>query len=212
MNQDVIARQSNESEESWKRIGRKRIDAHIQAKERQKGLKPESQSPILKSLFSASQLLKNVAANLFLSLVHISSRITNKPIVDIGQKYSVSALNERINTLEEILVKQWTNLKDDDFLTPNEEIKQYIASCHVARQYDRITPEHLSQRLGVDHSKADALINQMIEDEILTESYTVTYHDVRRSNIDAAIEIRLKSLRKVTPDESAASSSATKKH
>lgn len=154
--------------------------------------------------------LGKVTSLLILKAVHSLARIANRPVVDIGREYSVSALNERINILEEVLVRQWSQLKDGDFLTPNDEIKQYIAACHVARQYDRITTQLLSSRLGVSKNEAEQLMDQLLEDEVITESYTVTYHDVRRTMIDATIERKLTSLHPLTPTDS--HDSRVKKH
>ena len=154
--------------------------------------------------------LAKVISRLYLRTVHHAARVANKPVVDIGREYSVSALNDRINTLEEILVRQWSQLKDDDFLSPNEEVKQYIAACHVARQYDRITAQLLSSRLGISQNKAEQLLDQLMEDEVITESYTVSYHDVRRTMIDTTIERKLSTLPQITPTDTV--ESQTKKH
>ena len=154
--------------------------------------------------------LAKVISRLYLRTVHHAARVANKPVVDIGREYSVSALNDRINTLEEILVRQWSQLKDDDFLSPNEEVKQYIAACHVARQYDRITAQLLSSRLGISQNKAEQLLDQLMEDEVITESYTVSYHDVRRTMIDPTIERKLSTLPQITPTDTV--ESQTKKH
>ncbi len=150
-------------------------------------------------------------SKLFIGVVHRIAKSVNKPVIDIGREYSVSALNERINTLEEILVRQWSQFKDEDFLTAHDEIKQYIAACHVARQYDRITAPLLSSRLGIRQAKAEQLIDRLMEDEVITESYTVTYHDVRRTMVDATIERQLQSMRNVAPSE-AANQNLIKKH
>ena len=151
-----------------------------------------------------------VISRLYLRTIHHAARVANRPVVDIGREYSVSALNDRINTLEEILVRQWSQLKDDDFLSPNEEVKQYIAACHVARQYDRITAQLLSSRLGISQNKAEQLLDQLMEDEVITESYTVSYHDVRRTMIDTTIERKLSTLPQITPTDTV--ESQTKKH
>lgn len=193
----------------WKRLGQKRIQQHAEKSEQEKQSDFLTVPEWMKRPFRG---LRNIAANVFLSLVHISARLTNRPIVDIGQKYSVSTLNERIDMLEEVLIKQWTNYKDEDFLTPNEEIRQYISACHVARQYERITPELLVARLGVSQSKAELLIDHMVSDEIVTESYTVTYHDVRRRAVDEVIERSISSLKKTSPTETTSQPSSDKKH
>ena len=154
--------------------------------------------------------LAKVISRLYLRTVHHAARVANKPVVDIGREYSVSALNDRINTLEEILVRQRSQLKDDDFLSPNEEVKQYIAACHVARQYDRITAQLLSSRLGISQNKAEQLLDQLMEDEVITESYTVSYHDVRRTMIDTTIERKLSTLPQIASTDTV--ESQTKKH
>src|SRR5690606_11270316 len=209
MSQEKIDDTNLDEERPWKRIGKTVIEKHAKQEEE----KLAEQGRIPRALEQAFPKTLRAVSNIFLNIVHVASRVARRPVVDIGQTYSVSALNERIVQLEEILVRQWTNYREDDYLTPNDQVQQYLAACHVARQYDRITLEQLSTRLGVSQRKAAMLLDQMMEDEIITESYTVTYHDVRRAAVDAAIEHQLGAIpRNIREEVAKPHSNSSKKH
>jgi hypothetical protein len=140
--------------------------------------------------------VKVLSANAFIYLVHISTQVANKPLVDIGRQYSVSELNARIEQLEEALIKQWTGLKDADMLSAQEEVRLYVAACHVVRQYDRVTLELLMQRLNIGAARAILLMGRLQEDQVITEGYDVTYHDVMRQAAEVIMERELNALDK----------------
>ena len=197
MSDQQLAKTDSDQHRPWKRIAGQEVKSHTAKTQTSSNINLKD-NRIINRL--ATSLIKAIS-RLYLRTIHRAARIANRPIVDIGREYSVSALNDRINTLEEILVRQWSQLKDDDFLSPNEEVKQYIAACHVARQYDRITAQLLTSRLGISQNKAEQLLDQLMEDEVITESYAVTYHDVRRTMIDTTIERKLSSLPQITPTD-----------
>lgn len=206
MGDQQLVKTDSDQHRPWKRIAGQEV--------KKLAAKNQTSSHLnLRDNHALNRLVSNLAkfiSRLYLLTIHHAARIANRPVVDIGREYSVSALNDRINTLEEILVRQWSQLKDDDFLSPNEEVKQYIAACHVARQYDRITAQLLSNRLGISQNKAEQLLDQLMEDEVITESYTVAYHDVRRTMIDTTIERKLSSLPQITSTDTV--ESQAKKH
>ena len=197
MSDQQLAKTDSDQHRPWKRIAGQEVKSHTAKTQTSSNINLKD-NRIINRL--ATSLIKAIS-RLYLRTIHRAARIANRPIVDIGREYSVSALNDPINTLEEILVRQWSQLKDDDFLSPNEEVKQYIAACHVARQYDRITAQLLTSRLGISQNKAEQLLDQLMEDEVITESYAVTYHDVRRTMIDTTIERKLSSLPQITPTD-----------
>lgn len=207
-NQSEAVVGSNE-QSPWKRIAGKEIGSRSENTQSNSAGPIESQTPSL--IRRVLAYLQNTVSNLFIHVVHKVSRSINKPMVDIGREYSVSDLNSRINTLEEILIRQWSQLPDSEIMSPKDEVKLYVAACHVARQYDRITSSLLATRLGVSQNRAELLLEQLMGDEVITESYTVTYHDVRKAMVEATIERQLHDARTIIKNESDESPSA-KKH
>lgn len=152
---------------------------------------------ILKWVLLAGGLLSRIAFR----IIHWSARAAGQPLVDLDQKYSADQMNQRISQLEILLLNQWSNINENDFSTPNNEIKKYLAACHVARQYDRVSVDLLRKRLDISTSKAETLVGQLVIDGVITEPYAETYYDVRRSTIDEVIARYVADLQKIAPSD-----------
>lgn len=181
---------------TWKRLGYTVLKESLETRH-----EPNRPASLFKRLIQA-------VATVFLNLVDKAARLVNKPVVDIGREYSVSALQERIATLEDVLIRQWSNSAVDP-LSPSDELKQYVAACHVARQYERVSKELLAKRLDVSPATAAMLLDRMESEGVITESYTITYHDVRHTIIEAAIEHQVDIVRRAA---GAPGTAETKKH